>query len=234
MSSSLTLSEARSHLGLEAPHAPDAIGPAFRRAVRAVAEAGDDTRLRELIAARDLLLAAAAPEALPAPAKRPPPPPLIALGPLEALHGGVVEAFVAGRRLRIMAPPGLRTGEHLRLRGAGSAGEDLYLPVVIRSGAGLSVVGDDLYMTAPASPRVLEDGGRVEVETHAGRRDLWVTPGLQAPVRLVLRGLGLPARGRHPAGRLYVRLEPSADAPSAAEDLLARFHRVWTPSRLAA
>jgi len=68
MSSSPTLSKARTRLGLEALHAPDAIGPAFRRAVRAVAGSGDDTALRELIAARDLLLAAAAPEALPAPA----------------------------------------------------------------------------------------------------------------------------------------------------------------------
>lgn len=234
MSSSPTLSKARTRLGLEALHAPDAIGPAFRRAVRAVAGSGDDNALRELIAARDLLLAAAAPEALPAPATAAPPLPLVGLGPLEALRGGVVEAVVAGRRLRVMVPPGVRTGEHLRLRGAGSAGEDLYLPVVIRSGDGLSVVGDDLYMIAPASLRVLEDGGRVKVETHAGPRALWVTPGLQAPVRLCLRGLGLPARGRHPAGRLYVRLEPSADAPSAAEDLLARFHRVWTPGRLAA
>lgn len=234
MSSSLTLSEARAQLGLEASPDPEAINMAFRRAVRSTAGDGDDSTLRRLIAARDLLLTTSTPEALPAPAAAAPPPPLVGLGPLEALRGGVVEVALPPRRLRVMVPPGLRTGEHLRLRGAGSAGEDLYLPVVIRSGDGLSVVGDDLYMTAPASPRVLEDGGRVEVETHAGPRALWVTPGLQAPVRLCLRGLGLPARGRRPAGRLYVRLEPSADAPSAAEDLLARFHRVWTPSRLAA
>jgi curved DNA-binding protein len=31
-----------------------------------------------------------------------------------------------------------------------------------------------------------------------------------------------------------VTLEPSADAPSSAEDLLVRFTRVWTPDRLAA
>ena len=34
--------------------------------------------------------------------------------------------------------------------------------------------------------------------------------------------------------RLFVTLIPSADAPSAAEDLPARFTRVWTPERLAA
>jgi curved DNA-binding protein len=31
-----------------------------------------------------------------------------------------------------------------------------------------------------------------------------------------------------------VTLIPSEDAPSAAEDLLVRFTRVWTPDRMAA
>ena len=65
-------------------------------------------------------------------------------------------------------------------------------------------------------------------------RSAWVAPGLTAPVRLRLRGLGLPARGARPEGHLFVSLKPSEDAPSAAEDLLARFTRVWTPDRLAA
>ena len=40
------------------------------------------------------------------------------------------------------------------------------------------------------------------------------------------------AQGR--AGYLFVTLHPPSDAPSAAEDLLVRFTRVWTPERLAA
>ena len=35
-------------------------------------------------------------------------------------------------------------------------------------------------------------------------------------------------------GHLFVTLEPSSDVPSAAEDLLVRFTRVWTQERLAA
>ena len=104
----------------------------------------------------------------------------------------------------------------------------------MRPAEGLSVMGDDLFMTAPASERILADGGRLEIQTHAGLRSAWITPGLQSPVRLSLRGLGLPARGSRPAGRLIVTLEPCEDTPSAAEDLLMRFNRVWTPERLAA
>jgi hypothetical protein len=81
---------------------------------------------------------------------------------------------------------------------------------------------------------VSSDGGRIEIETHAGTRSAWLTPGLQSPVRLRLRDLGLPARGSHRTGHLFVTLFASEVAPSAAEDMLARFTRVWTPDRLAA
>jgi len=57
---------------------------------------------------------------------------------------------------------------------------------------------------------------------------------MTAPVRLRLPGLGLPARGKRPAGDLFVKLIPSEELPSAAEDMLLRFTRVWTPQRMAA
>jgi curved DNA-binding protein len=58
--------------------------------------------------------------------------------------------------------------------------------------------------------------------------------GVASPYRLRLRGLGLPPRGARSQGHLFVALIPSEDTPSAAEDLLARFTRVWTPERQAA
>lgn len=231
----MTIKDARARLGLVDAAGRDAVGPAFRKAAKAAVLLGDDAALRAAIVARDLLLADAPQLVLSGPKGSGPKPPTLGLTPRQALSGGVIETRLpGGRRVRILAPPGVRTGDSIRLRGAGPSGEDLYLPAVIRSGDGLTVVGDDVYMTAPCPPRVLEEGGRIEIETHAGVRDAWVARGLKEPVRLCLRGLGLPARGSRPAGRLYVRLEPEAGAPSAAEDLLARFHRVWTSERLAA
>ena len=163
------------------------------------------------------------------------PLPVVVLSPLEAIHGACATVAVPGRRaLRIMVPAGLRTGEHVRLRGAAPEGGDLYLPVLIRAADGLKVLGDDLFMTCPVDPRLLVDGGRAEIDTHAGPRHAWVVGGMTGPVRLCLKGLGLPARGVRPAGRLFVTLEPMAGAPSAAEHLLARFSSVWTSERLAA
>ena len=228
--------EAYALLGLTGPVGGEALTAAFRTAIKAArpeVAGGSEDRFRKTIAAWRLVQRAAAPLALAAPTVRPPVAPVLAISPLDALHGGVAEVRTGRRVLRVRVPAGLRTGEHLRLKAAGEDGADLYLPVLVRGAHGLGAVGDDLYMTWPVSPRLLADGGRVEIETHAGMRSAWLVAGHQPP-RLRLKGLGLPARGARPRGHLFVTLEPSEDAPSAAEDLLIRFTRVWTPDRLAA
>lgn len=231
--------DALSLLGLGTPeHDAASLKTAFRSAVKTARPdqaGGDADRFRQVIAAYRLLQAQGeARLALAAPVVRAAPPPVATLTPRQAVAGARIDIRMGARRLRLSVPAGMRTGQHLRLKGAGLDGGDLYLRVLIRPAEGLSVLGDDLFMTAPASERVLADGGRLEIQTHAGPRSAWITPGLSSPVRLSLRGLGLPARGARPAGRLIVTLEPCEDAPSAAEDLLMRFNRVWTAERLAA
>ena len=230
--------DALATLGVDGPVDDAALKAAFRAAVKAARpdqDGGDPDRFRRVIAAYRLVQAQGASRlALAAPVVRSAPTPVMALTPLQAVRGARIELRLGARTVRVAVPAGLRTGEHLRLKRGASDGADLYLRILIRPADGLSVMGDDLFMTAPAGLRVLADGGRLEIQTHAGLRSAWVTPGLQAPVRLSLRGLGLPARGPRPAGRLIVTLNPCQDTPSAAEDLLVRFNRVWTPERLAA
>lgn len=228
--------EAYALLGLTGPAEGEALTAAFRTAIKAArpdTPGGSEARFRKVIAAWDLIRQDTAPLALAAPAPRAPALPVVGLSPDAALNGGVVEVRLGRRKLRVRVPAGLRSGEHLRLKAAGDAGADLYLPVLVRGDGRLSAVGDDLYMTCPVAPRLLDEGGRLEIETHAGPRSAWLVGGHQ-PLRLRLKGLGLPARGARPQGHLFVTLEPSQDAPSAAEDLLVRFTRVWTPDRLAA
>lgn len=237
----LTLTQAYRLLGLDGPVEEAAFKAAFRKAVKAARPdmpGGDGERFRRVIAAGRLIqIHAPAHPALAAPrasVARPAPLPAVGLTPLQALNGATVEVRLGRRRLRVRAPSGVRTGDHLRLKAAADDGSDLLLPVLIRVADGMTVLGDDIHVSRPAMRRVLSDGGRVEIETHAGSRSAWVAPGLVAPIRLRLRGLGLPARGSRPAGHLFVTLEAVEDIPSAAEHLLARFTKVWTPERLAA
>lgn len=226
--------EAYALLGLTGPADGAALTAAFRSAVKAARPdrpGGSEARFRQVIAAWRLLQAQDAPKALAAPARSA--APVLGLTPLLALGGGSTDLRLGARTLRIQVPPGLRTGDHLRLKAAGPDGADLYAPVLIRGADGLSAIGDDLYMSCAVPPRLLEDGGRLEIDTHAGPRSVWLV-GAPQPMRLRLRDLGLPARGGRPQGHLFVTLRPSEDAPSAAEDLLVRFTRVWTPDRMAA
>jgi curved DNA-binding protein len=240
----LTLVNARSLLGLTDPVGAEGLTAAFRAAVKAArpdAPGGDAETFRRVIAAYRLLqaqtlaLPAPAGHARPKPFTPPPPPaPLLVLTPMQAISGGCVRMVVGARTLLVHAPPGVRTGDKIRLKGGGPNGADTLLPVLIRPADGLSVLGGDLFMTWAVPQRMMDDGGRIEIMTHAGLRSSWLVPDMVEPVRLRLKGLGLPARGNRPAGDLFVKLEASADLPSAAEDLLLRFTRVWTPERIAA
>lgn len=234
----VSIYEARALLGLTGPVDSSTLTATFRKAIKAARPdlpGGDETRFRRTIAAWRLLQIQGAKRlALPAPATRQAAPPVVAISPLQALEGGQTTVRVNGRSLRVSLAPGLRTGDQLRLKGAGQDGQSLLLPVLIRPTDGLSVLGNDLHMTWPTPTRLIEDGGRVEIETHAGLRSAWITPGMTAPICLRLRDLGLPARGSRAAGHLFVTLIRGDDVPSAAEDLLWRFTRVWTPERLAA
>lgn len=234
--SSLTVAEARAALGLDGPAHGPALTAAFRRAVKAARPdlpGGNDWTFRRVIAAYEILKRLDGPLALPAPSVRQPAPPTLAISPLDAVNGGHAVVRVGGKRLRATYAPGLRTGDRLRLKGAGRDGADLYLAVVIRGCGALSVVGDDLHMSAPVTRQLLRDGGRVEIATHAGPRSAWLVPD-HPTLRLRLRDLGLPPRGNRRRGHLFVTLEPVEDAPSAAADLRDRFARVWTPERRAA
>ncbi|MFN4296155.1 MAG: DnaJ C-terminal domain-containing protein [Brevundimonas sp.] len=235
----LTLRDAYGLLGLHGPVEPRRLAELFRAAVKAARPdqpGGDADRFRRVIEAYRLIQKRGGlGPALDAPKVRPVPLPVVVLSPLEAIHGACATVALPGRgALRIMVPAGLRTGEHVRLKRAATDGGDLYLPVLIRAAEGLKVLGDDLFMTSPVDPRLLADGGRVEIDTHAGPRHAWIVGGMEGTARLCLKGLGLPARGSRPAGRLFVTLEAVAGAPSAAEHLLARFSSVWTSERLAA
>ncbi|HEY2752955.1 DnaJ domain-containing protein [Phenylobacterium sp.] len=156
------------------------------------------------------------------PAARAPEPGVLEISPLLALRGGALERMSAdGRRQRLRLPAGLRSGDTVRAGGA-------ELNVVVRGTPEILVRGDDLWISVAIAPRVLEEGGRVALETPLGRRVVWLTKkaGERKLVRLV--GQGLPPRGAHSQGHLFLRLAPKVgQADSAARTLLRRFAAAW-------
>jgi curved DNA-binding protein len=204
----------------------------LRRAFREAAKrahpdrpGGSPERFREVTAAYHRLqhLAHAPREGFAQPpAAAAPAPGDLSIGPALALAGGQADHRLAdGRTIRLTLPAGLRTGDAVR------AGAD-ELKVTVRGEAGMLVRGDDLWITVPVAPRTLAEGGRVALETPLGRRIVWITrkAAERGLVRLV--GQGLPARGGHAQGSLFIRLAPEAGrADSAARTLLRRFAAAW-------
>jgi curved DNA-binding protein len=222
----ITLSRARELLGVGPFAAPGEVRSAFREAAKLAhpdRPGGGAERFREVVAAYHRLKHTPAAERIASPpAPRPEPPGVLAISPLVALQGGEASHRLAvGRTIRVRLPAGLRSGDTVRAGGAS-------LTVAITSNPAMIVRGDDLWVSVNVDPRTLVEGGRIALETPIGRRIVWVTrkAGERGLVRVV--GQGLPARGSHPQGHLFVRLAARrGEADSAARALLRRFTAAW-------
>ena len=221
----MSLEHARQLMGVPETATTAEIRRAFRlQAKQAHPDRGGDAeRFRELVEAHHLLLRLPA-RTRPARAHQRSWKPTaggaeLEIAPEVAMLGGEVEhALADGRRLRLTVPAGLRAGDKVRADG-------VELPVVIRGDGETLVRGDDLWITAKVPPRMMDRGGKLTVETPLGRRIIWITEksGAQALVRL--QGQGLPARGRHRQGHLFVRLSPGEAEP--ASEARKRFTAAW-------
>jgi molecular chaperone DnaJ len=115
---------------------------------------------------------------------------------------------VRNRTWEVEVPPGIESGQRIRITGAGHAGEtgartgDLYVEVTVAEDERFERHGQDLVSIAevPATRAML--GGTASVATLDGEREVEVPAGAQPGEHIVLRGLGLPslrgaARGDH-------------------------------------
>jgi curved DNA-binding protein len=222
----LTPDQARAILGLAPDASPHAVIGAFRAAAKAAhpdRPGGDAARFREILAAYRLLqslprLPAVIEPAAPAAS----PEPHVEIGPLTALLGGEAEAVLAdGRRVSARIPPGARHGEVL---GVGDAA----VRVRLVAAPDIQARGSDLWVTAEVAAGLLAQGGRAAVATPLGEKVIWVSRKVAARGLVRLEGQGLPARGQHPQGSLFIRLVPDSGAPeSAARTQLRKFAAAW-------
>ena len=227
----LTTRRARELLGVAASASPGELRRAFRNKAKSVhpdRDGGDADSFRRLVEAYDVLRGGSGPaDILHQPPsvqtrRRTPDGATLSLTPHLALRGGQAEHELAdGRRLRITIPAGLRSGDRLRAGGE-------VLTVAVRGDGQLIVRGNDLWITAVLDRALLDQGGRVSLETPLGPRDVWITRKASARGLIRLTGDGLPARGRHRQGDLFIRLQAANEtASSAARTLLRRFAAAW-------
>jgi molecular chaperone DnaJ len=116
------------------------------------------------------------------------------------------------KTLSVRVPPGVDTGDRIRLAGEGEMGEqggppgDLYVEIRVKPHPIFQREGADLYCEVPINMVTAALGGELEVPTLEGRVKLKVPPGTQTHKLFRMRGKGVkPVRASAP-GDLICRV----------------------------
>jgi molecular chaperone DnaJ len=134
------------------------------------------------------------------------------------------------RTLQVKVPPGVDSGDRIRLSGEGEAGRnggppgDLYVEVAVRKHEIFEREGADLSCEVPVGFTTAALGGEVEVPTLAGHASIKVPSETQSGRVFRLRGQGVrPVRGGA-TGDLYCRVvvETPVNLSSEQKDLLRK------------
>ena len=154
--------------------------------------------------------------------------------PCNSCHGrGVKEET---KTLSVKIPPGVDTGDRIRLSGEGEAGAmggpagDLYVQVSVREHELFHRDGRNLYCDVPISIVDAALGGELEIPTLDGRVNLKIPAETQSGKLFRLRGKGVtPVRGGA-AGDLLcrVQVETPVNLNSNQKDLLMKFQESLT------
>jgi len=123
----------------------------------------------------------------------------------QAYKGGRQRLTLGERTLEVNLPPGMVTGQRIRLRKQGDNGGDLYLNIHVSPDDQLRLEGDDIYCTLPITPSEAVLGTQVQVPTLDGPVKMVIPPRVQNHQRLRLPGRGY-LREDHTRGDQIVEL----------------------------
>ena len=114
------------------------------------------------------------------------------------------------RKIKVRIPPGIATGQRLRLGGEGEAGPsggpsgDLYVVIHVQEHPFFHREGNDLYCEVPVSFPIIALGGEIRIPTLEGEEVLQVPEGTQSGTTFNLRGRGMPDVSGRGRGNLLV------------------------------
>jgi curved DNA-binding protein len=114
--------------------------------------------------------------------------------PLERAYTGGRERIRLedGRSLEVNMPPGMVSGQRIRLRGQGVAGGDLFLNITVPVHPFFQIDGNDIYCQLPVTPAEAVLGGPIEVPTLDGLVKMMIPPSVRSGQKLRLSGKGYP------------------------------------------
>jgi molecular chaperone DnaJ len=119
----------------------------------------------------------------------------------------------AERKIKVRIPPGIATGQQLRLQGEGEAGYaggpagSLYVVVHVQEHEYFRRDGMNLFCEVPVNYPTVALGGEIEVPTLDGVETVKVPEGTQTGTTLRLRGKGMPDVNGRGRGDLFATVQ---------------------------
>lgn len=110
-----------------------------------------------------------------------------------------------GRSLEVQMPPGMVTGQRIRLRGQGVGGGNLYLRIEVEPHPLFKLQGSDIFCRLPITPSEAALGSTIEIPTLDGPQRTTLPQGAQTGQRIRLVGRGYPIG--QDRGDLIIELE---------------------------
>ena len=137
------------------------------------------------------------------------------------------------KTISVKVPPGVDTGDRIRLSGEGEAGEnkgpagDLYVHVIVKDHPIFTRDGADLYCDIPISYTTAALGGELEIPTLNGKVKLKVPPETQSGKLFRLRGKGVRSVRSSATGDLMCRVavETPVKLNRKQKELLEEFEK---------
>jgi len=139
------------------------------------------------------------------------------------------------RELQVDVPPGVDTGQRLRLAGEGEPGEgggprgELYVVIEVESDEIFQRDGNDVYCEVPISFAQAALGDTIQVPTlDGGKAELRIPPGTQPGTKFRLAGLGVrDVRGYYTGDEYVVILvEVPTKLTREQRELIAKFQEL--------
>jgi len=128
----------------------------------------------------------------------------------DAFAGAKKEFTIAGRRIELTIPRGVKDGQKLRLANQGEEGPagrgDLLITIRVRPHPAFERREDDLYVEVPVDYLLAALGGETCVPTPSGRVTMKVPPNTSSGRTFRLPGQGMPKLKEKQRGNLYAKV----------------------------
>ena len=134
-----------------------------------------------------------------------------------------------GKSLDVNIPAGINDGQTIRLKGQGNHGADALVEVKIKADAMFRREGRDIHVDVPVSLGEAVLGGKVDVPTVHGPVTVSVPQGANSGTKLRLKGKGIAASKKDPAGDQYVTLK--VVLPKTPDPELEAFVKEWAAKK---